>query len=119
MFFIYIFLSLNHFLINNINIQIINIIDHIKTSSLPSHTLIKSKAFHICNTHIIHITDIQAHAAIIRLNQNHTNINANNAISRNAVGFDILAIVKNNQERITYLELLDHISSHFSLWSFI
>jgi hypothetical protein len=95
--------------------QTTNIISHIIISSLPSHTLIKSNAFATCKTHIIHIIDSQAHAAIIQLNHNHTNNSPNNAISRKAVGFDILAIVKNSQETITYLELFSHIASHFSL----
>jgi len=88
-------------------------------SSLPSHTFIKSFAFHTCNIHINHIRDIQAHAAIIQLNQNQTNNNPNKAISKNAVGLDILAIVKNSQETITYFELFDHIANHFSLWFLI
>jgi hypothetical protein len=79
----------------------------------------KSGAFPICKTHIIHITDIQAHAAIIQLSQSHTNNKPNNAISRKAVGFDILATVNNNQDIMTYFELFDPISNHFSLLSFI
>jgi hypothetical protein len=106
---------LNHCLNNSIIVQTINTISHIIINSCPSHTPIKSFAFATCITHIIHITHIQAHIAIIQLNQNQTNNKPNNAISRKAVGLDILAIVKNNPEIITYFELLDHISSHLSL----
>jgi len=77
--------------------------------------LIKSKAFHICSTHINHITDIHAQAAIIQLNQNPSNNNPNIEISKNAVGLDILAIVKNNHETIIYLLNSDQIASFFSL----
>jgi hypothetical protein len=93
-----------------INNHTINTRNHSNISDFHNPQSIKSTAFQTCKIHINHITDIPAQKAIIQLNHNPINSNPNNAISKNAVGFAMLAIVKNIHDKIIYFENSDFIS---------
>jgi hypothetical protein len=84
--------------------------NHAIATRFPVVVDIKSGALAILSIPVIHTMMIPNHIATITSIRNAIIINQNNAISINAVCFDILANAKKHQDIIIYLSDCDSIS---------